>query len=1301
MKAIGLLASSLLLFVGAAQASPLDDFANPPASAKPWVYWFWLDGNITREGITADLESMARTGIGGALIREVAQGIPPGPVRFATQEWRKLFAHAASEANRLGLEINMNDDAGWCGSGGPWITPDKAMQKVVWSSVQVTGPGPQQLTLPQPPTRENYYRDIAVVAIPLTAEEQVPFGERQKNVRTSDASIDAKAVLNAETPVVLPKPSAGKMPWIEFEFPQPFEARSLSMAVAEGQMRMHVQVQTSEDGKTYTDVREADFSSNNGIVSFPAKTSRYWRVVFTAADSPLETLQIAGLELSPSPRIENIAGKSARELAFVDWPSDDSETCHETVADLSSSMNPDGTFTWNLPPNALPANAWRIYRFGYTPTGATNSPAAPDATGLECDKLSPEGIDAQFAGLMQKLVDDTGGPGANRGAGLTMSHIDSWEMGSQNWTARFRNEFERRRGYDLLPWLPTLAGEVVFSRERSERFLWDYRRTVGELLVDNYAGRMRELCNKNGLKLSIEAYGNAVFDNLVYAGRADVPMSEFWIGGSAMPLGKAMSSAAHTYGRPITAAESFTASDTAGKWLHHPFTLKPLGDEAFCEGVNRFVFHRFAMQPWLDRAPGMTMGPWGVHYERTETWWEQSGPWHAYLARCQYLLQKGQFQADVCYLMTESVPNDAVGRAQLAPSLPPGYDYDACTAEAAMQFEVRDGALVLPSGMRYALLCLPHADRMTPALAHKLQSLLEAGARIVGPPPRRSPGLTDYPQCDKAVAQFGETYWDPDNRAESLGNGKAIRGGASLEPVLRHLGLPPDFDSRPYLRHIHRRDGDTDYYFVANPADSAIDAVATFRVTGKQPELWRPETGATETVAVYEDKDGVTHVPFRLEPYASVFVVFRGPENASQVASIARDGKPVLPRVEFGPKFTVAKAVYGVLDDPARTRDVRKRVQQLVDEGERVIDVSSLAKPDDPALNVVKTLRIDYTAGDKAISVTGKDGQSVRLSSFAPHIEVQKVVYGVLNDPARTRDRQAFVQRLVDAGQYRIPVSSLASEEDPAVGVVKTAVVDFTVDGKPSQAKGNDSETLDLAVPPAVHAEHILDARRDDQGRLLLEAWQPGNYDISATDGTNTAVSVPELPAPIEIAGPWQLTFPPKLGAPEKVAMDSLHSWSEDSDPGVRHFSGTAVYEKDIDIPEAYLKPNLGLYLDLGEVRVIATVTLNGTALATCWAPPFRVDISKAARPGTNHLSVAVSNLWVNRLIGDEQLPEDSDRNPEGNLRAWPQWLLDGQPSPTGRIAFSTWRLWKKDDPLQPSGLLGPVRLIATQRIVR
>jgi hypothetical protein len=960
------------------------------------------------------------------------------------------------------------------------------------------------------------------------------------------------------------------------------------------------------------------------------------------------------------------------------------------VLDLTSRMGHDGRLQWEVP-----EGQWTVLRLGHTSTGVENAPAPKTGRGLECDKLSKEGIEANFGGLMAKLVDDTRIKGGPANAGLVATHIDSWENGAQNWTAKMREEFQKRRGYDLLPLLPVITGRVMDSAEVSERFLWDLRQTITELVVENYAGHMRDLAHAAGLRFTVEAYG-APCDSISYGGMSDEPMGEFWTPSGAIETCRGMASAGHVYGKRIIGAESFTSADQE-KWREHPATIKALGDTAFCEGINRFVFHRYALQPWAqDRRPGMMMGPWGQHYERTETWWEQSAEWHRYLARCQFLLRQGLFVADICYLQPERPPQSFEAHPRR------GYDYDECGPDVVLKLmSVKNGRITLPDGMSYRLLVLPQTGQMTPPLLRKIKELAQAGASIVGPPPQKSPSLSGYPGCDREVSELAGQIWGSGDASQTagrpLGAGRVFRQ-QEPEKLLADLGLPPDFTSGEPLRYIHRRVDGADIYFVANRTPRSVSTTGAFRVAGKAPELWWPDTGKVERAAVVQESNGRTSVGLTLGPSGSVFVIFRKPlANAVAATKLLHNGELVLSaQVGSQPQVRIERATYGLPYTPDGTRDVRQKVQQKVDAGEHSFQVSSLAEGDDPAPQLVKTLVVDYVISGIHYTVKGQDPATVHLVANAVGLVVEKARYGVLDDPKRTRDVRDKLQRLVDAGESSFPVSRMADGEDPAVMVTKTLELEYTLDGKRISAHGTDPEVIELR-PFAAESALVAELHAPNARKLALQAFQPGKYDVEFADGTRRQFGASEIPEAQEVSGPWSVQFDPRWGGPAQVTFDKLISWSSHADPGIKYYSGTAVYTTTVEVPPTLLKGDRRLYLDLGRVAVIAEVKVNGKRLPLLWKPPYRLDVTAAVRAGRNNIEVAVVNLWPNRFIGDEQLPEDSERNPDGTLKCWPQWLLDGKPSPTGRYTFSMWRLWNKNDPLLDSGLLGPVKLIPAQ----
>ncbi len=1157
------------MFTGLQGGSLESEFLQPPVEAQPWVYWFWLNGNISSNGITADLEAMKRVGLGGALIMEVDQGAPVGPVDFMGAEWRRLFGHVQAEARRLGLEINLNNDAGWNGSGGPWIRPEQSMQEVVWSETNVFGPRRFEADLAPPPRRAGYYRDIAVQAFPAVGAERL-------------ANAAAKGA---------------------------FQRRDLHPAGA-------------------------------------------------AAGAP------------PKP-----IGRGA-------------------VTNLSGLMSETGRLAWDVP-----AGEWTIVRFGHTSTGVENAPAPASGRGLECDKLSPAGIEAQFAGMMARLAKDLGlEPGA-AGPGLVATHIDSWENGSQNWTRRMPEEFRARRGYELWSYLPVLTGRALESVELSERFLWDLRQTVSELVIEHYAGRMRELARGHGMRFTVEAYGSPC-DAIPYAGQADEPMGEFWTPSGALETCKGMASAAHIYGKRVVGAEACTAGDRE-RWLEHPALLKPHVDQAFCEGINRMVFHRYALQPWgRERVPGMTMGPWGQHYERTQTWWEWTPQWHAYLARCQFLLRQGLFVADICHVQPEAPPQGpGVHRRD-------GYDWDECTAEAVMtRMEVRDGLIVLPDGMSYRVLVLPWTQTMTPGLLRKVRELVQAGATVLGPRPTASPSLSGYPDCDHEVRRLAAEIWGEADggkvREHRLGKGRMVWSNEPAK-VLRADGVPPDFAAGQPLRFLHRREGDLDLYFVANLQPHPVTTTCTFRATGRVPELWWPETGRRERATLWKAAGSVTHVAIPFEASGSVFVVFREQTLAREAGGeLRRDGVGLVTAEPAPPvRVTVTRAHYGVLDDPARRRDVTGEVQRRLDDGESHFPAGALAESGDPAPGVVKTLRVEYAVEGRGDVVRARDGDWVHVTPDKQTVTVARARYGVLDDPKRTRDMRARLQAWFDAGATEFKVADLAQGDDPAFLVVKTVDLEILRDGVRETFTGQDPDTLRI-VPKVVPAVPPAFWREDAEGRRILEAREPGRYEWRGADGRTGSVQVGDLGETNELAGPWEVRFQAGRGAPAGVTWERLASLSTHPDPGVRYFAGEADYATDFRLAgDPGESAGRVYWLELGRVEAMARVRLNGEDLGTLWKPPYRIEVTKQLRRGENRLEVRVVTLWPNRMVGDEEMAEDSQRHADGTLQRWPDWLLEDRPSPAGRITFTCWRLWKKGDRLVEAGLLGPVRLVPGQRVV-
>ncbi len=1152
------------------------NFVTPPDDARIWVYWFWLNSNITKEGITADLEAMKRVGVGGVLIMEVDQGAPVGPVAFMGDKWRELFTFMVSEADRLGIEVNMNNDAGWNGSGGPWVPLDKSMQVVTASETLVKAGAKFNGKLPLPKSNSGFYRDITVLAFPTPADPNNP-AYRIKNLAEKSMS------------------SGGMMP----------------------------------------------------------------------------------------------GSLNATENAVVP---DVSVIQRGRILDLSSMMDTAGLLTWEAPElDGKSSGGWTVIRFGHTFTGAENAPSPLSGRGPECDKLSKEGIEANYNGMMGKLVKDVG-PLA--GKVLAATHVDRWEVGAQNWTQKMREEFKRLRGYDMTAYLPVLTGRMVDNPEISERFLRDLRQTVSDLLVENYIGHLRELANKDGMRLSMESYSTPAND-LDVGNFIDEPISEFWTrdGGGFWWTQKAMSSLSHVNGLPITGAEAFTSTDEE-RWLLHPGAIKALGDRAFCDGVNRFIIHRYAMQPWVDnRVPGMTMGPWGLHYERTTTWWEDSKAWHEYVARCQYMLRQGSFVADVLSLNSEE-PLERFRVLKLN-----GYDYDGISPQKFLKdVTIQDGKLVVPSGMRYRLLVLPEDPEMSVAMLEKITALVEAGATIVGKPPVESPGLAGYPESDSRVKKMAEYLWGSNGETERrVGQGRVFSGKTPSD-VLAAMGIKPDFISSVPMNFIHRSVGGNEVYFIASQEPEVTDIVCSFRVSGMIPESWDAVTGQMVPITVFDEVDGCIRIPLRFEPSGSRFIVFKEGKvkDSGRVISVLSEGKeladmkiivkkpaPVIPPVETRSTFTMAGWVNPAMEI------------FLPQEANSGVNALSIERNDVVYAAPGHEVWTDRDAG-AGIGI-GTNGIIVteHAASYFPALLVQPVpITGWIHVAVVYQDN---TPSLWINGKFIHKGLKSNKIVHGGIGVVHTRrVKNFTgqIAGLEQFPKALTPEEITRLVQVVPDTTVVV---KEGPAIELLgrEILKSGTYEFKYADG-NTHTILAEVPEKMEIKGPWELNFTPGMGAPEKIVLEKLISWSKHPDDGVKYFSGSATYRKTFSythVPEQGKKLKKGLYLDLGRVSVMAEVTLNGESLGILWKSPYRVDITDAVEDGENTLEIRVVNLMINRMIGDEYLPEDSDRNPNGTLKIWPEWLQQGKPSPTGRFTFTSWRLWSKNGPLQESGLLGPVTI--------
>lgn len=932
-----LLAVAGLLCSVPARADLDQEFRTPPDTAKVWCYWWWLNGAASPEGITRDFEEMRKQGIAGALLFDAGEAGTEAPRGsfFMSPAWRELYQHAVREAARLGITLGVNLCSGW-NAGGPWITPEHAAKKLVSSHVTVKGPGPISTALPLPEAVDGFYRDIAVLAHPTSdrgsPEPKLSASSSYRDYRPGLAVDDddrTRWTSNGDQPGMGPTPE--KPEYLQFDYAEPWTAAGLYLQPYTDCGPKEIDLQCSDDGQTYRSLKRATLAPQQPItIPFDDTRARHFRVVFRSAHPHQGkdnwNVQVAEIELLT--RRDREAASATRRNA---WD-------RRRTLDVTASMNADGRLSWEAP-----AGTWSILRLGYTLHNNPVKCVGSGPVGPELDPMSAAAMDAHFAETGAKLIADAG-PLA--GQSLQYFHIDSWELGQPTWTPAMRHEFAQRRGYDPLLYLPALVKRTVDDSETTQRFLADYRRTAADLIAAHYYGRLRELTLQGGLRGIHPESGGPFFDHwidgLQCAGINDIPMGEFWKRNrepdgpitwppQTNPTIKQIACAAHIYGKPVCQAEAFTSF--ADDWTDDPWSMKDIGDEAFCHGLTRNVLCFYVHQPRLDAKPGFQWAHVGTHFDRNITWWDLSGAWLTYLARCQHLLRQGRFVADFAYLQSEDIPSFIAPRDQQKPARPPGFDYDVLNAEVLLgRAMAKDGRLTLPDGMSYRYLVLPERSpfALSPAVLRRIKELTEGGVTLVGPKPDRAQGLTGFPASDREVKRFADDLWGP--AASPAGERKAGQGrviwGRSLAEVVQADALAPDVEflqatASSRFDWIHRQDGSTDLYFISNQAAAPAAAEVAFRATGRQPELWDAVTAEMRDLPVWREEAGRTFVPLEFAPRQSFFVVFRKPSTArpAAVATNFPRTRSVLElagswEIAFAPEWGgPAKVVFERLDD--------------------------------------------------------------------------------------------------------------------------------------------------------------------------------------------------------------------------------------------------------------------------------------------------------------------------------------------------------------------------------------------------
>ncbi len=1086
-------------------------FKNPPETAKPRVWWHWMNGNITKKGIKEDLMWMHRVGIGGFQNFDAALATPQivkKRLAYMTPDWKDAFHYATELADSLGLEMAIAGSPGWSESGGSWVPAKDGMKKYVWSQMRVNGGQDFSGKIPSPPTTTGtfqnlpvdpgfsmgeiptppeYYHEIGVYAYRLPATD-VSMKDLNPKITSSGGKFDLTSLTDGDLvkTTLLPPVGFGKKAWVQFEFSSPQAIKSLTM-VSGGSTggfpgsggQVERALESSNDGINFSPVISIPSGgATEKTIDFNPVTAKYFRFTFiedkpgpnmfamlgfgnAGQEAKPQGVPVAELVLHTTPRVDRFEDKAAFSvesgLEKMKTPTADPSDVisKDDVIDLTAKMDSTGMLNWSVP-----EGKWMIVRMGYSLTGKQNHPATYEATGLEVDKLDPVAVTNYFNNYLDQYKDATQGLMGNKGLQYVIT--DSWEAGAANWTGNMMKEFAARRGYDMLPWIPVLTGRIVQSSEASERFLWDFRITLAEMLAEYHYDELTKILQERDMRRYSESHesGRAfIGDGMDVKRTAAVPMSAMWVpggfGGSEQD-GVAIryradvresASVAHIYGQNIVAAESMTA--IGNTWAYSPQRLKPTADMELANGLNRFVIHTSVHQPVDDKIPGLGLGPFGQWFTRHETWAEEATPWVSYLARSSYMLQQGKFVADVLYIYGQDHNITSLFGNKL-PDVPEDYNYDFLNAGAISKvLSFQDNKLMTPGGTSYNLLALDSSTRyMSLPVLKKIQELVNEGAVVTGPKPLNSPSLTDDENEFKSIA---DELWGAGAGVNTVGKGK-VYSGKTIAEVLADMKILPDFTyTKPSedtkVMYVHRKLGNTDIYWVNNRKPRYENIEATFRVTGKAPEIWNPQTGDIKD-ASYTINDENTTIPLNLKPNDAVFIVFR---------------------------------------------------------------------------------------------------------------------------------------------------------------------------------KDAEASSKDIPVPK------------------------------------ETKIA--------DIQGPWKVTFEPNRGAPAETTLESLTPWNENSDPGIKYFSGTGTYTKTIQAPEDWFKEGAQLWLDLGSVKNLAEVNINGKSLGIVWKIPFKVNATDVLKPGENTLEIKVTDLWVNRLIGDQQ------------------------PGVTNKISYTTQAFYQANSPLLPSGLLGPVTI--------
>jgi len=885
-------------FGAPATNSMLEQFKKPSNDYHPFVYWYWMNGNVTKEGALADIDAMHEVGVGGVFLMDI--GIhPQGPVLYRSEEWWDIVVAVAKRCAEKDMKITFNCP-GWALAGGPWITPELNMQEVTWSETRVPGGKKVEMRLPKPEHKLSTYSDIATIAFPSCSGDtgNLLLDAELYNTKGKQL-VDWKTIATQTNSDKVHLPST-----FDAVFKKPVKARHVYCTTADEYRRIDMDLyawdKSTQDWKKITNIysKSGAFSYQVATDSFEEVESTRFRFDFLQQrERPQNIFQ---LKLTSDYRVPDWANKAGFSCSNdIGAKPDYTLRAADVVAlkeiiNLSDKMDNNDKLVWNSP--KLPqGQTWTILRMGHTPTGKLTNPHLFGIVPYEADKMSREAAKAHFDGMWNPIFKRFGEALSKKV--LLSNHIDSYEAGWQNWTPKMPEEFMARKGYDILNYLPALTGRVVENSTTNEAFLWDFRRTISDMYGDNFYGEVSRLTNEAGLALSSETYGGP-FEHLYLGTQVDYPMVECWF--PANTGSKYYSDpifAGRTMGAERIGYEAFTSGIPADRFTAHPGILKTQGDMIFASGVNWFVLHVYAQQPSLDPhlMPGFTCGQNGIHFDRGNTWFFKSRPWVDYLSRCSFMLRQGQPVADVLYYTGDKPVGES---GPYEPRSPRGYEFDVITSKQLPGLTVKDGKVVLSNGKSYALLIYTNESTDSLVSLENLLRLTKAGASVIAMQPTYNPSLIEQNTRPADFAKLSKTLWDDLSEEQdkiSIGSGTLYKGH-SVKEVMNELSLKPDFacteGSELQLMHTHRRTADADIYFVANVTYNSGWIDCAFRVTGKTPEIWNAETGEVEAWPMFIDDGATTTIPFHFASAESKFVVFKDNKtSAPAIKTLKHNGE--------------------------------------------------------------------------------------------------------------------------------------------------------------------------------------------------------------------------------------------------------------------------------------------------------------------------------------------------------------------------------------------------------------------------